>query len=74
MTVRIDYVTDAAVNGKGMAIDDLRLDAVATPPIWNLMRVDGWLKVLCASKIRSLSPFCQRYPRREPTKSRTVST
>ena len=28
VTVRIDYVTDAAVNGKGMAIDDLRLDAV----------------------------------------------
>lgn len=28
VTVRIDYVTDAAVNGKGMAIDDLHLDAV----------------------------------------------
>ncbi len=28
MTIRIDYVTDAAVNGKGMAIDDIRLDAI----------------------------------------------
>ena len=28
VTVRFDYVTDAAVNGKGMAIDDLRLDAI----------------------------------------------
>lgn len=28
VTVRFDYVTDAAVNGKGMAIDDLRLEAV----------------------------------------------
>lgn len=28
VTLRFDYVTDAAVNGKGMAIDDLALDAV----------------------------------------------
>ena len=28
MTVRFDYVTDAAVNGKGMSIDDIRLDAI----------------------------------------------
>ncbi|MEL7645429.1 MAG: hypothetical protein AAGU04_04060 [Anaerolineaceae bacterium] len=26
--VRFDYVTDAAVNGKGMALDDFRLDAI----------------------------------------------
>lgn len=28
VTVRFDYVTDAAVNGKGMAIDDIHLDAI----------------------------------------------
>ena len=28
VTVRFDYVTDAAVNGKGMSIDDIRLDAI----------------------------------------------
>ena len=28
VTVRFDYVTDAAVNGKGMALDDFRLDAI----------------------------------------------
>ncbi len=28
VTVRIDYVTDAAVNGKGMAIDDIQLNAI----------------------------------------------
>lgn len=28
VTLRFDYVTDAAVNGKGMAIDDLRLGAI----------------------------------------------
>ncbi len=28
VTVQFDYVTDAAVNGKGMAIDDFRLDAI----------------------------------------------
>ena len=28
VTLRFDYVTDAAVNGKGMAIDDLAIDAI----------------------------------------------
>jgi hypothetical protein len=28
VTVRFDYVTDAAVNGIGMAIDDIRVDAI----------------------------------------------
>ena len=28
VTVRIDYVTDAAVNGKGLTLDDFRLDAI----------------------------------------------
>jgi hypothetical protein len=28
VTLRFDYVTDAAVNGKGMALDDFRLDAI----------------------------------------------
>lgn len=28
VTLRIDYVTDAAVNGKGMAIDDMHIDAI----------------------------------------------
>jgi len=28
ITIRFDYVTDAAVNGVGMVIDDIRLDAV----------------------------------------------
>ena len=28
VTIRFDYVTDAAVNGKGMSIDDIRLDAI----------------------------------------------
>lgn len=28
VTVRFDYVTDAAVNGKGMAIDDIQLNAI----------------------------------------------
>ena len=28
MTIRFDYVTDAAVNGKGMAIDDLAINAI----------------------------------------------
>lgn len=42
VTVRIDYVTDAAVNGKGMAIDDLRLDAAGYS---SDLEVDegGWL-------------------------------
>lgn len=29
VTLRFDYVTDAAVNGKGMALDDFRLDAIS---------------------------------------------
>ncbi len=28
VTLRFDYVTDAAVNGKGMAIDDIAIDAI----------------------------------------------
>lgn len=28
VTLRFDYVTDAAVNGKGMALDDFRIDAI----------------------------------------------
>ena len=28
VTIRFDYVTDAAVNGLGMAIDDIRVDAI----------------------------------------------
>ncbi len=28
ITIRFDYVTDAAVNGIGMAIDDIRIDAI----------------------------------------------
>ncbi|MFZ3151540.1 MAG: hypothetical protein WA116_07640 [Anaerolineaceae bacterium] len=28
VTIRFDYVTDAAVNGKGLALDDFRLDAI----------------------------------------------
>ena len=28
VTVRFDYITDAAVNGDGMAIDDIRIDAI----------------------------------------------
>ncbi len=28
VNIRFDYVTDAAVNGKGMALDDFRLDAI----------------------------------------------
>jgi len=28
VTVRFDYVTDAAVNGEGMVIDDIRIDAI----------------------------------------------
>jgi len=28
VTLRFDYVTDAAVNGKGLALDDFRLDAI----------------------------------------------
>ena len=28
VTLRFDYITDAAVNGKGLALDDFRLDAI----------------------------------------------
>jgi len=28
VSIRFDYVTDAAVNGKGIALDDFRLDAI----------------------------------------------
>ena len=28
MTVQFDYVTDAAVNGKGFALDDIHIDAI----------------------------------------------
>lgn len=42
VTVRFDYVTDAAVNGKGMAIDDIRLDAIGYSTDLETDE-DGWL-------------------------------
>ena len=42
VTVRFDYVTDAAVNGKGMAIDDIQLDAIGYSTDLETDE-DGWL-------------------------------
>ena len=49
--VRFDYVTDAAVNGNGMALDDFRMDAVGYTSDLETDKGGGRAPVLCVWEI-----------------------